>query len=367
MKEVNFAVIGYGNIGRRHVRFLSEMKYSRIIRVCDIKEERADEGAEVAGCSASTDFTEILADDSVEVVDLCTPSGDHAGMAIRAMEAGKHVLSEKPMALTLDEADAIIRTEKETGCKYFLVKQNRYNPPVDFLKKLIVEGSVGDLFLISSNVFWNRRKQYFDDEKWRGTLRLDGGALFTQCSHFVDIMIWMGGYPGRVDAFMTNVDHPYIETEDLGCVRMEFDNGGLGVLNYTIATYEKNMEGSIAVLGTKGSVKIGGKYLNEISEWNVEGVEEPDLPPSPPPNRYRGGYQGSMSNHDKVLNNVIEVLGKGEDIAVTSQAGRRTVEVMQAAHISALIGEKVDLPLSGDRIHFDVRDSTPFPKRSISI
>ena len=363
MKEVNFAVIGYGNIGSRHVRFLKELAGANIVYVCDEKRERAQEGAEEADCSPSSDLQEVLADDEVEVVDLCTPSGEHARMAIQAMEAGKHVISEKPMSLTLREADRIIDTEKRTGQKYFLVKQNRYNPPVAVLKDLISQGALGDIFLIVSNVFWNRRKQYFDDEKWRGTLDLDGGALFTQCSHFVDLIIWMGGDPQSVEAFMSNVNHPYIDTEDLGTVRMEFGEGRIGVLNYTIATYGSNMEGSIAVLGTKGSVKIGGKYLNEIVEWNVEGMDRPDLPPSPPPNRYKGGYQGSASSHDKVLSNVLDVLGKGEDIAVTSEAGRKTVEVMQAAHLSAIKEGKILMPLEGNLVWFDLRETEPFTRR----
>jgi predicted dehydrogenase len=316
-----------------------------------------------SGGTAVYDYNEVLADKEIDVIDLCTPSGLHAEMAIQAMEAGKHVISEKPMALTLSEADRIIETEARTKKMYFLVKQNRYNPPVAIMKELVEKGKLGDIFLITSNVFWNRHKQYFDDEEWRGTLELDGGALFTQVSHFIDIIVWLGGEVKRVEAFMSNVSHPYIETEDLGNIRMEFGNGRIGILNYTISNFGKNMEGSIAVLGTKGSVKVGGKYLNIVSEWNVEGIEEPELPPSAPPNIYKGGYQGSMSNHDKILQNVINVLGKGEDIAVSSFAGRKTVEVMQAAHISALEKRPVDLPLTGNELNFDIKRSIPFPNR----
>lgn len=363
MENVKFAVIGHGNIGRRHVNFLKELEGAEIVYVCDVKRERADEGAVSSGGTAVYNYEEILADDTVDVIDLCTPSGLHAGMAIQAMEAGKHVISEKPMALTLSEADRIIETEDRTGKKYFLVKQNRYNPPVAILKELVENGELGDIFLITSNVFWNRHKQYFDDEDWRGTLRLDGGALFTQVSHFIDIIIWIGGEVKRVESCMSNVSHPYIETEDLGNIRLEFGDGRIGILNYTISNFGKNMEGSIAVLGTKGSVKVGGKYLNEVSEWNVDGIELPELPPSAPPNIYKGGYQGSMSNHDKILQNVINVLGKGEDIAVSSISGRKTVEVMQAAHISAIRRCPVDLPLTPEDQEFDVRESTPFPDR----
>jgi len=365
MVEVRFSVIGHGNIGSRHVRYLKEMDGAVVHSVCDIDEERAREGADEAGTGYHTSFGEVLRDPEVDVVDICTPSGLHADMSIRALEAGKNVLSEKPMALTLDEADRIIEAEKRSGKRYFLVKQNRYNPPVAILKELVERGALGEIFMISSNVFWNRRKSYFTDEPWRGTLDLDGGALFTQCSHFVDLILWIGGIPKRVSAQMANVDHPYIDVEDLGCVRMDFARGCIGVLNYTTAIFDRNMEGSISVLGTKGSVRIGGKYLNEVTEWNVEKVDMPEIPPGGPPNMYKGGYQGSMSSHDKVLKNVLGVLSKGETIAVTAGQGRLTVEVMQAAHMSTLYNRSVNLPLRGKEASFDMRKTPPFPKRNL--
>jgi predicted dehydrogenase len=363
MDKVRFAVVGYGNIGRRHVYFLNQLEGAKIKVVCDIVEEKAKEGAEAAGCRWVTYYEEALMDPDVDVVDICTPSGMHADMSIAAMKAGKHAISEKPMALNLLEADRVIETEKETGQRYFLVKQNRYNPPVAALKEAMDSGSIGDIFLITSDVFWNRRRAYYDDEDWRGTLALDGGALFTQSSHFVDLLLWLGKRPVRVEATMENMQHPYIETEDLGTMKILFEEGSMAVMNYTTATFEKNLEGSITVLGTRGSVKIGGKYLNELAEWNVEGVEKPDIPPGGPPNTYKGGYQGSMSNHDKVLQNVIDVLTNGHEAKVTAAEGRLTVEVMQAAHISALEKRPVDLPLTGKDLEFDIKKSVPFPER----
>jgi UDP-N-acetyl-2-amino-2-deoxyglucuronate dehydrogenase len=364
LKPVRFAVIGYGNIGSRHVAFLKDMEGAKLVRVCDIINARADEGAKITGggCTPAYSFDEVLEDDDVEVVNLCTPSGLHASQAVQAMESGKNVLSEKPMALSLGEADRIIECEERTGMRYMLVKQNRYNPPVAILKDLIEGGRLGRIYMVSSTVLWNRNENYFREGTWRGTLDLDGGSLFTQCSHFVDLVLWMGGRPVSVNAKMANVSHPYIEVEDLGMVRIEFENGALGLLNYTTATYGKNMEGSITVMGEKGCVKVGGKYLNEVSEWNVDGIERPEIPPGAPPNTYKGGYQGSMSNHDKVLKNVIGVLSKGEDIAVKSDQGRLSVEVMQAAHISDVFDRTVHLPLKGADLSFDTRKRKPFGK-----
>lgn len=363
MEDVRFAVIGNGNIGGRHIAFLLETQGAIIHTVCDVDEDRARKGAEVAGCRYCTDFEEVLSDPDVDVIDICTPSGLHAEMSVQAMEAGKHAISEKPMALSLTDADMVIETEKRTGRKYFLVKQNRYNPPVLALRKVMEQGNMGDVFMISSEVYWNRRRAYYDDENWRGTLRLDGGALFTQSSHFIDLIIWLGGIPKSVTSTMKNIEHPYIETEDLGSLRIEFENGCVAVMNYTTATFGQNLEGSITVLGTGGSVKVGGKYLNELTQWNVGGIEKPDLPPGRPPNTYKGGYQGSMSNHDKVLRNVVEVLRGNEEKSVLIKEGRLTVEVMQAAHISALEGRPVDLPLSEEEYSFDLSKSVPFPER----
>ncbi|MEA3557808.1 MAG: Gfo/Idh/MocA family oxidoreductase [Candidatus Thermoplasmatota archaeon] len=365
MENVRFAVVGHGNIGSRHVKFLKDTKGASVTVVCDINENRAREGGKEAACRSCTDFKDVLEADDVDVVDICTPSGMHATMSVQALEAKKHALSEKPMALYLEEADRIIEAEKRTGMKFFLVKQNRYNPPVAALKRITEKGGLGQIFMIVSDVFWNRRMSYYDDEDWRGTLDRDGGALFTQSSHFVDLLLWLSSKPVRVEASMSNIQHPSIDTEDLGSVKILFDNGAMAVLNYTTAIFEKNLEGSITVLGTKGSVKIGGKYLNELSIWNVEGVEKPEIPPGKPPNTYKGGYQGSMSNHDKVFENVVQVLRSDGKIpiAVGAEPGRITVEVMQAAHISALQKRPVDLPLTGKDADFKLPASTPFPMR----
>lgn len=365
MDAVRFAVVGCGNIGSRHVAFLNDTPGAEVAWVCDVKEERAREGASAAGARWTADLEEVLNDPEVDIVDICTPSGLHAGMSVKAMEAGKHALSEKPMALSLKDADRVIETEKRTGMKYFLVKQNRYNPPVAALKEAADQGRLGSLFLVNSDVYWNRRKSYYDEEDWRGSLALDGGALFTQSSHFVDLIVWLGGTPRLVEATMKNVDHPYIETEDLGTMKIVFASGAVAVMNYTTAVFDKNLEGSITVLGTRGSIKVGGRYLNELTVWNVEGLEIPGLPPGKPPNTYKGGYQGSMSNHDRVFENVVEVLRSDGSvpIAVGAEPGRVTVEVMQAAHISALEGRPVRLPLQGKDADFQLAGTAPFPQR----
>jgi predicted dehydrogenase len=296
----------------------------------------------------------MLRDKDIDVVSVCTPNGLHADMSIAALNAGKHVLCEKPMTLTLKEAERVVKANKKSGKKFFLVKQNRYNPPIIALKELFKKGQLGHVFFINATVYWNRNDEYYDEVDWRGTRKMDGGALFTQSSHFLDLMLWLGGEAKSVFAVMKNAAHKNIETEDLGVMIIRFKNGAIGTLQYTTAVYEKNFEGTIGVLGTKGTVKIGGKYINELEYWNVEGVEQPKLETGNPANDY-GKYQGSMSNHDKVYKNVVDTLLNGEQIATPAEQGKESVEVMQAAHISAIQGKEIFLPLVGQDHDFDTR------------
>jgi predicted dehydrogenase len=187
---------------------------------------------------------------------------------------------------------------------------------------------------------------------------LDGGALMTQCSHFLDLMVWIGGAVRVVNAQMSNLAHPYIETEDTGVVNLEFMNGAQGVLQYTTAAYKENLEGSLAVLGSSGTIKVGGQYLNTLAHWSVEGCEAPILEKGAEPNDY-GTYKGSMSNHDKVIDNVVRVLNGLEQIATNSAQGRESIEVMQAAYVSALSGRRVGLPLAGDDYSFRIGEHPP--------
>jgi predicted dehydrogenase len=322
--------------------------------VCDIRTERAAGVAAQHTCNSYCDFDELLKDTNIDVISLCTPNGMHADMAIKAMDAGKHVLCEKPMALSVIEAEKMVEANLHSGRSFFLVKQNRYNPPIVALKEAFRKNQLGNVYLINATVYWNRNRAYFEDSDWKGTKELDGGALFTQASHFLDLMLYLGGRVKSVYAVMGNVSHPYIETEDLGLVIIKFENGALGTLQYTVSVYEKNFEGTIGVLGTKGTVKIGGKYINDLEYWNVAGVPKPELEAGAPPNDY-GSYQGSMSNHDKVYKNVTDVLLHNGRISTTSLQGKESVEIMQAAYISAIQKREVNLPLQGADRTFDIR------------
>jgi len=218
--------------------------------------------------------------------------------------------------------------------RLFAIKQNRFNPPVVAVKKLIEEGKLGKIFSLQLNCFWNRNSDYYHNS-WKGTLKLDGGTLYTQFSHFIDLLYWLVGDIKEVNAFMANYAHQgIIEFEDTGVVILEFYSGAIGAINYTVNSYQKNMEGSLTLFGEKGTVKIGGQYLNELEYQNIEGYRIENLPEGNRPNSY-GNYQGSMSNHDKVYDNLIEVLDKNAAISTSSFEGLKTVEIIEKIYKSA--------------------------------
>jgi len=359
-KKIRFGIVGCGRIGVRHAEHILKNKRAELSVVCDINEKRVDELAKEYNSKSLYSFDKLLEED-VDVVSICTPSGMHAEMVIRAFEAGKHVLCEKPMALNLIDADKIIEAEHHSKKKFFLVKQNRYNEPIKALKDCVYNKKLGKISIISSTVWWNRNREYYEKDPWKGTMELDGGALITQCSHFLDLMIWLGGRVKSVYARMDNLCHKYIETEDTGIITILFDSGCIGSLGYTTSIYKKNLEGSISVAGERGTIKVGGQYLNKMEFWDVQNVEKPEIKSSRPllP-ASDGSYKGSMSKHDEVIENVVGVLLDGKKIKTNSLQGRESIEAMQAAYISALNQRCVELPLGGEEYNFKLNEESPF-------
>jgi predicted dehydrogenase len=238
------------------------------------------------------------------------------------------------MALTVYECGEMIKAAERANKRLFAIKQNRFNPPVEAVKNIMDEGRLGKIYSLQLSCFWNRNTDYYKDS-WKGTLALDGGTLFTQFSHFIDLLYWMIGDVKHVEAYMANFAHKgIIEFEDTGVVILEFFNGVIGTVNYTVNSYQKNMEGSLTIFGEKGTVKIGGQYLNELEYQNIEGYTIENLPEGNRANNY-GNYQGSMSNHDKVYDNLIEVLQNNAAISTSSFEGLKTVEIIEKIYQSA--------------------------------
>ncbi len=331
--DLKFAVIGCGRIAQRHAEHIQ--KVGRLQAVCDIVTEKADTLGEKYGSNIYYSLGELLeSEKELDVVSICSPNGLHAAHAITALNAGIHVLCEKPMAITSYDCGEMIKTAEKNNKRLFVIKQNRFNPPVVAVKQAIDRGLLGKIYSIQLNCFWNRNEDYYKNS-WKGTKELDGGTLFTQFSHFIDLLYWMIGDVKRASAFMGNFAHKQsIEFEDTGVVALEFNNGVLGTVNFTVNSYQKNMEGSIAIFAEKGTVKIGGQYLNELEYQCIEGYEIKDLPEGNKANNY-GTYTGSMSNHDKVYENLADVLKNGASITTNSYEGLKTVEIIEKIYAAA--------------------------------
>ncbi|MBS1946950.1 MAG: Gfo/Idh/MocA family oxidoreductase [Bacteroidetes bacterium] len=330
---VKFSIIGCGRIAQRHAEHIS--KQGKLVSVCDVAPGKAKTLADKFGAVDFTDIDKLLNHhDRPDVVAVCTPNGLHAAHSIKALRAGHHVLCEKPMALTVQDCGAMINAAEHANKRLFIVKQNRFNPPVAAVKKIIEEGRLGKIYSAQLNCFWNRNNEYYQ-HSWKGTKDLDGGTLFTQFSHFIDLLYWMIGDVKEVNGYIGNYHHEgIIEFEDTGTVSLKFYNGAIGTINYTVNSFQKNMEGSLTVFGEKGTVKIGGQYLNELEYQQIENYKIENLPPGNPPNHY-GQYQGSMSNHDKVYQNVIEVLNGNGIIATNGFEGLKTVEIIDRIYSAA--------------------------------
>lgn len=334
MHMIKFGIIGCGKIAVRHAEHIKNM--AQLSAVCDIKPELSKKFGEKYSCSNYTDINEMLCNEKdLDIITVCTPNGQHAEHTIKVLRAGINALCEKPMALTVKECERMIREAEDANRRLFVVKQNRFNPPITALKKIIYENRLGKIFNVQLNCFWNRNEDYYKNSDWKGTKDLDGGTLFTQFSHFIDLLYWLVGDIKRVQAFTKNFIHTnIIEFEDTGVVILEFDDGIIGTINFTVNSYKKNMEGSITVFGELGTVKIGGQYLNVLEYQNIKDYSIADIPESGPSNDY-GTYQGSMSNHDKVYENVIDVLTNGGTITTNFMDGLKTVQIIEKIYESA--------------------------------
>lgn len=333
MGKVKFGIVGCGRIAQRHAEHIHNK--GELVAVCDTVREKADEMAKKYGVTPYYSPEELYANGKgIDVISICSPNGLHAEHSIKALSAGFHVLCEKPMALTVADCGKMIQAAERANKRLFAIKQNRYNPPVAAVKDLLDADRLGKVYSIQLNCFWNRNADYYHNS-WKGTLKLDGGTLFTQFSHFIDLLYWLVGGVDTVQAYLGNFHHQgIIEFEDTGVVVLKFFNGAIGAINYTVNSHGKNMEGSLTIFGEKGTVKIGGQYLNELEYQNIEGYRIEDLPEGNKANNY-GNYQGSMSNHDKVYDNLVEVLQNNASISTSSFEGLKTVEIIEKIYKAA--------------------------------
>lgn len=330
---IKFAIVGCGRIAQRHAEHIS--KRGQLVAVCDVVADKAQQLANTYGAKAYTSYADMLANEtSIDVIAVCSPNGLHAQHSIEGLKAGFHILCEKPMGLSVKECGEMIQAAERANKRLFAIKQNRYNPPVAAVKEIIDAGKLGKVLSVQLSCFWNRNTDYYANS-WKGTKDLDGGTLYTQFSHFIDLLYWLIGDVEDVAAYMGNFAHEgIIEFEDTGVVILKFTNGAIGTVNYTVNSFDKNMEGSLTIFGEKGTVKIGGQYLNELEYQQIQDFRIENLPEGNKANNY-GNYTGSMSNHDKVYDNLIEVLTHNAPITTSSYEGMKTVEIIEKIYRAA--------------------------------
>jgi predicted dehydrogenase len=330
-----FAIIGCGHIAQRHAEHIAQQ--GLLLAVCDVIPQKAIELADKFNATPYFSVSDLLQNERPDIVSVCSPNGCHAAHTIEALNHGSHILCEKPMSISVSDGKKMIECAERTGKKIYVVKQNRYNPPVLAIKKLINENKLGTLFGFQMNCFWNRPADYYRQASWRGSLAQDGGILFTQFSHFIDLLYWFLGDVEKVAGWRRNDMHQgIIEFEDSGMAMIEMKNGATGTINYSINSYKNNMEGSFTLFGEKGTVKIGGQYLNELEYFSVENETKPKLSTFNTANNY-GFYQGSMSNHGKVYENLIRALKNPDHAMVEAAEALKTVEIIENIYRSSPI------------------------------
>ena len=328
MKKVGFAVVGIGNIGKRHLAVLEKEKHAEIVALCDKDKHIAEEYGRKYNVPYFFSYQKMLKKIDCDIVNICTPHYFHAPMTIAASNAKKHILVEKPMALTSRDCQRMIAAANKNNVKLMVVKQNRYNVPIALAKKVLEQGKLGKIFMVEVNVFWNRNDAYYSSSPWRGRKHMEGGSLYTQVSHFIDLLIWFFGDIKKAKTVIDTKNHD-ITIEDCGSSIVTFTRGVLGVINWTTCVYRTNYEGSITIIGENGTIKIGGQYLNTIDYWDVASFPLPkDIQYNDRPNTY-GQYQGSSSNHDKVMNDVIVAISGKKSTVVDGSEGLKTVRAIE--------------------------------------
>ncbi len=334
IKKTGFAVVGCGHIGKRHAEMISRHEGAELKAIIDIKPKEAlkIDGFDVPFFSNLESF--LQSGIETDVVNIATPNGYHAQQAIQCLEAKHHVVIEKPMALRRQDAEQVIYKALNVHRQVFVVMQNRYSPPSQWLKQLIDSGKLGKIFLVQLRCYWNRDERYYIPGNWHGTKELDGGTLFTQFSHFIDILYWLFGDIKNIQSTFINNNHQHItEFEDTGIVNFDFERGGIGSISFTTSVWDQNMESSITIIAENGSVKVGGQYMDKVEYCHVKDYEMPNLPPTNPGNDY-GYYKGSAQNHQYVIENVINVLKGNDTISTNALEGMKVVEIIEKIYKS---------------------------------
>ncbi|MEI8278353.1 MAG: Gfo/Idh/MocA family oxidoreductase [Bacteroidota bacterium] len=328
-KKIKFAVVGCGHIGKRHAEMISRNEEAELVALVDVK-PKEELNIDQFNTKFFSSIEELLASDlEIDVVNIATPNGLHSQQALQCLDAKKHVVIEKPMALNKAEAEKVLFKALHVHKQVFAVMQNRYSPPSEWIKELVQSGKLGNIYMVQLNCYWNRDDRYYKKGSWHGTKKLDGGTLFTQFSHFIDILYWLFGDIVNIQGRFTDHNHKELtDFEDSGVVSFDFINGGMGCMCYSTSVWDKNLESSMTIVAENGSVKIGGQYMDKVEYCHIRDYQLPELAPTNPGNDY-GAYKGSAANHHYVIENVVDVLKGRTTITTNALEGMKVVDIIE--------------------------------------
>jgi len=341
-RKIKIAVVGCGRISSKHFEAINKHEDNiQLVAVCDSDLSRTKKITDEQSIPAFRTLAELLAKSDADVVVLSSPSGLHSSQAITIASTGRHIVTEKPMATRWKDGLAMVNACDKAGVNLFVVKQNRRNATLQLLKQAVNKKRFGRIYMVNVNVFWSRPQEYYDQDAWRGTWEFDGGALMNQASHYVDLLDWLIGPVESVHSFIGTLARD-IEVEDTASMNIRWRSGAIGSMNVTMLTYPKNLEGSITIIGEKGTVKVGGIAVNEIQHWEFKDPDEDD-------EKIKNASYETTSvygfGHPLYYENIISTL-RGETRAETDgREGLRSLELLIAAYLSARDGRRVSLPL----------------------
>lgn len=341
-RPISFAIVGCGRIAANHYAALQQHADNAVLSaICDDNLERLEEKAHIWNARPFGSYDRLLRDADCDAVVLCTPSGLHAQQAIQAAQRGKHVITEKPMATRWKDGLDMVKACDDARVRLLVVKQNRRNATLQLLKRAVQEKRFGKIYMVHMNVFWTRPQSYYDSAAWRGTWEMDGGAFMNQASHYVDLLEWLIGPIADVQAMTATLARD-IEVEDTGVLNVRWRNGALGSMSVTMLTYPKNLEGSITIIGEKGTVRVGGVAVNEIQIWDFAEAMEYDTQITDASYATTSVYG---YGHPLYYQNIIEVLRGTAEPETDGREGLRSLEVLIAAYMSARDNKTISLPL----------------------
>lgn len=341
-RKVRIAIVGCGRIAKNHFGSIAQYQEDlELVAVCDIDQSVLKTHTREHKVKGYSTLDQMLIDENLDLVVLCTPSGLHSAQAEQVAKAGVHVMTEKPMATRWSDGVRMVKACDEARVRMFVVKQNRRNATLQLLKNAVEKRRFGKIYMVNVNVFWTRPQEYYDAAKWRGTWEFDGGAFMNQASHYVDLLDWLIGPVESVQAYTATLARN-IEVEDSGVMSIKWRSGALGSMNVTMLTYPRNLEGSITIIGEKGTVRIGGVAVNEIQHWEFADTDPED-------EKIKSANYETTSvygfGHPLYYKNVIDVMRGEAEAETDGREGLKSLELLIATYLSARDGKRISLPL----------------------